>query len=152
MQHPQQTQNNFGWKMGDNDDGTNDPVYVPGTVFQTVDAATQKKAAYAVAEAVPAIPVVKSATASASAAAARPASGSPSPTRAQFAQIDESRTRNYLRSHQWPSGLQDLFLTNLALMPIRFFICDDSGSMVASDGHRKVGNDANTKYVDLHSL
>lgn len=60
-------------------------------------------------------------------------------------QINEAGARSFMKSHKWPSGLQDTFLSNLARMPMRFFICDDSGSMVASDGHRLVGNDASAK-------
>jgi hypothetical protein len=68
-------------------------------------------------------------------------SAPPAPT----AQINEAGARAFMKSHKWPTGLQDTFLSNLARMPMRFFICDDSGSMVASDGHRLLGSDSNAK-------
>lgn len=60
-------------------------------------------------------------------------------------QVNEAGARAFLTQHKWPVGLQDTFLENLKNMPIRYFICDDSGSMVAADGHRLVGNDATAK-------
>lgn len=50
--------------------------------------------------------------------------------------INEVEAREYLSGHKWPLGLQQTFISNLHLIPIRFFICDDSGSMIASDGHK----------------
>jgi hypothetical protein len=55
--------------------------------------------------------------------------------------------REFLSANKWPIGLQDTFVKNLASIPIRFFICDDSGSMMASDGHRLMADSAgNFKY------
>ena len=54
-------------------------------------------------------------------------------------QPEESSVRQYLRHHNWPSGLQSLFLQTRAKVPIRYFICDDSGSMMSSDGKHIVG-------------
>jgi hypothetical protein len=51
---------------------------------------------------------------------------------------DETALRTFLTANQWPIGLQDTFLRNLEKIPFRFFICDDSGSMTTSDGHRIV--------------
>ncbi len=52
--------------------------------------------------------------------------------------INEAGAREYLTSCKWPTGLQDTFLRNLDKIPIRFFICDDSGSMSTEDGHRLI--------------
>jgi hypothetical protein len=50
-------------------------------------------------------------------------------------QYDAQGTADFLRAHKWNAGLTDTFLRNLQRMPIRYIIADDSGSMVASDGH-----------------
>lgn len=44
--------------------------------------------------------------------------------------------REFLSANKWPLGLQDTFVQNLSLISMRFFICDDSGSMMANDGHK----------------
>ena len=54
-------------------------------------------------------------------------------------QPDESSVRQYLRHFGWPNGLQSLFLQTRAKVPIRYFICDDSGSMNSSDGKHTIG-------------
>lgn len=51
---------------------------------------------------------------------------------------NEGGAREFLTQHKWPTALQDAFLANLAKTPIRFFICDDSGSMSISDGYKIV--------------
>eukprot|EP01039_Chlorochromonas_danica_P008794 gene8794-9698_t len=56
----------------------------------------------------------------------------------------DAGAREFLTAARWPTGLQDTFLRNLTKVPIRFFICDDSGSMCANDGHRLLGNDPRT--------
>eukprot|EP01035_Chromulina_nebulosa_P023068 gene23068-29890_t len=50
--------------------------------------------------------------------------------------FNEVAAREYLSRRQWPVGLQDTFIRNLSKIPLRFFICDDSGSMITSDGHK----------------
>jgi hypothetical protein len=42
----------------------------------------------------------------------------------------------YIISHI--SGLVIALMRGLAITPARFFICDDSGSMMSSDGHRVI--------------
>ena len=37
----------------------------------------------------------------------------------------------------------------LAVTPTRFFICDDSGSMMSSDGRRVVGEGNMARYVSI---
>jgi hypothetical protein len=44
--------------------------------------------------------------------------------------------RELLARNRWPIGLQDAFVRNLSRVPVRYFICDDSGSMSTSDGKR----------------
>jgi len=60
--------------------------------------------------------------------------------RIEWPKINEAGARYFLSKHKWPPGLQDVFLTRLRKLPIRFMICDDSGSMSAGDGHKLVGN------------
>ena len=49
--------------------------------------------------------------------------------------MDNSATLEFLANERWPLGLQDIFIRNLDKVPLRFFICDDSGSMKSNDGH-----------------
>lgn len=53
----------------------------------------------------------------------------------------------FLTRNDWPNGLQQSFLKNVAKIPMRYFICDNSGSMVASDGHRLVGEGVNKQVL-----
>lgn len=61
------------------------------------------------------------------------------------APINEAGAREFLTANKWPTGLQDTFVANLHRIPMRFFICDDSGSMIASDGHRLMTSGSNSK-------
>lgn len=56
---------------------------------------------------------------------------------------EEAGVRDFLRSRAWPLGLQNALVHTLKKIPIRFFICDDSGSMINSGG---------TKFVDDATL
>jgi hypothetical protein len=42
------------------------------------------------------------------------------------------------KKYRWPKGLQDFLVSSLERVPMRFFICDDSGSMMLDDGHKVV--------------
>ena len=42
----------------------------------------------------------------------------------------DSDAKAFLIEYHWPQGLQDTFIRNLYKIPIRFFICDDSGSVI----------------------
>jgi hypothetical protein len=53
---------------------------------------------------------------------------------------NDGGAREFLSQHRWPPGLQEAFIQNLTKTPIRFFVCDDSGSMATSDGHRIIEN------------
>jgi hypothetical protein len=64
-----------------------------------------------------------------------------------FPRINEAGARAYLSEYRWPVGLQECLLRSLVKIPIRFMICDDSGSMVENDGHRLVGSAADAKMI-----
>ena len=49
--------------------------------------------------------------------------------------IREKETKEFLTQNNWPIGLQNYLLKGLKSIPVRFFICDDSGSMAQRDGH-----------------
>lgn len=69
------------------------------------------------------------------------AAGPPLPT------INEAVARDYLAAHKWPLGLQNTSIDQLKKIAFRFVICDDSGSMMASDGHRVMtAPNGNSKY------
>lgn len=53
-------------------------------------------------------------------------------------QINEQAVTEYLSSNDWPQGLISAFIKSMKKIPIRFFILDDSGSMLTNDGHRNV--------------
>jgi hypothetical protein len=42
----------------------------------------------------------------------------------------------FLNKNGWPAGLQDAVSATIRRMPIRYVICDDSGSMSSSDGSK----------------
>jgi hypothetical protein len=51
--------------------------------------------------------------------------------------MNEGAVREILSAkYKWPTGLQTLLISSLQRIPLRFFICDDSGSMMTTDGHR----------------
>jgi len=58
-----------------------------------------------------------------------------------------AEARYYLSENGWTQGLQDIILKNLVKVPLRYFICDDSGSMSANDGHRSIPFGQSKKFV-----
>ena len=62
--------------------------------------------------------------------------------------IDEKAMREYLTENHWPPGLQTALVDTCKKMPVRFFITDDSGSMLTNDGHRIVGAGDKKKLID----
>jgi len=60
---------------------------------------------------------------------------------------DERGVRDYLSRSSWPRGLQGALISGLSMTPARFFICDDSGSMMSSDGHRLIGEGNTSKLI-----
>ena len=63
--------------------------------------------------------------------------------------LDEGAAREYLSVLRWPNPLQDSLLKNISLIPIRYFICDDSGSMAAMDGSKVIANGSAFRYYLL---
>ena len=61
--------------------------------------------------------------------------------------VDEKAMRAYLTENQWPPGLQTALVDTCKKMPVRFFITDDSGSMLTNDGHRIVGAGDKKKLI-----
>jgi hypothetical protein len=61
--------------------------------------------------------------------------------------IDEAAARKFLTDKDWPPGLQTALINSCIKMPVRFFITDDSGSMLTNDGHRFVGTGDKTKLI-----
>lgn len=61
----------------------------------------------------------------------------------EFPNNNLDAARKFLDDNHWPKGLQETFFKNLQKIPIRFFICDDSGSMALEDGHRLVTRPGN---------
>ncbi len=66
--------------------------------------------------------------------------------------FNDGGAREFLSTQHWPAGLQDTFVKNLSRIAYRFFICDDSGSMASSDGHKLVTDSRKQKtYVKSSS-
>ena len=61
--------------------------------------------------------------------------------------VNEGGCRDFLFCEKWPVGLQDTIINNMKRIPIRFFICDDSGSMGTNDGNRLVAYENTFKSV-----
>lgn len=61
--------------------------------------------------------------------------------------MNEAKLRGFLTSKFWPVGVQNIFTRNVRKVPLRIFICDDSGSMVTSDGKRLHGEGPTTKAL-----
>ena len=61
--------------------------------------------------------------------------------------IDEAAARQFLFEKGWPLGLQSALISSFAKIPFRYFICDDSGSMMSHDGNHVLGTGKNTKLV-----
>lgn len=60
---------------------------------------------------------------------------------------NEAAIKEYLTNADWPVGLQDSLIKSVVKFPMRFFILDDSGSMLTNDGHRVVGGKAGRKLI-----
>ena len=61
--------------------------------------------------------------------------------------LQYNAVREFLKQHQWPTGLQDTMLRQLEKYPTRYFLVDDSGSMTAGDGNKVVGDYPNHSLV-----
>lgn len=69
---------------------------------------------------------------------AEPVQAAPQIISRDLSHINAGGAKEFLQQKGWPEGLQNAFVDNLAKVPIRFFICDDSGSMMTNDGHKLV--------------
>ena len=63
------------------------------------------------------------------------------------ASFDEGACRRYLFEHGWPLGLQSALIGSVQKVPIRYVICDDSGSMMTTDGNKVVGTGNASRLV-----
>ena len=67
------------------------------------------------------------------------------PSGSQDEAVNEAGLRNFLQANAWPNGLQENLVKGARKMPIRYFICDDSGSMAYTDGKKIVKSSDGTK-------
>lgn len=74
-------------------------------------------------------------------------SAPPPPVANQGSSVNEGAIRNYLSRACWPIGLQTVLINGISTCPVRFFICDDSGSMMSNDGHRLIGEGSASKLI-----
>jgi hypothetical protein len=58
---------------------------------------------------------------------------------------DEKKAREFLGESGWCKGLQTLLFRNTSKIPLRIFICDDSGSMETKDGKHTVTTNGITR-------
>jgi hypothetical protein len=47
---------------------------------------------------------------------------------------NDVKAKEFLRDHHWPDSMADAMINNFSSIPFRFFVIDDSGSMVKDDG------------------
>ncbi len=64
-----------------------------------------------------------------------------------LANLNDEAARRFLASFSFPVGFQTLLLEECAKIPLRFFICDDSGSMYESDGQLLVVSGTKHKAI-----
>ena len=65
----------------------------------------------------------------------------------QYRPPNEAGCKRFLSEHGWPSGVQEALLKSVKKLPLRYFICDDSGSMLTNDGHKVIGSGDSTKII-----
>lgn len=68
--------------------------------------------------------------------------------------VNEAGLRNFLQANAWPNGLQESLVKGARKIPIRYFICDDSGSMAHTDGKKivKSADGAKDRYLIRYLL
>ncbi len=64
-----------------------------------------------------------------------------------LANLNDEAARRYLAASTFPVGFQTLLLEECVKIPLRFFICDDSGSMYESDGQLLVVSGTKHKAI-----
>jgi hypothetical protein len=62
--------------------------------------------------------------------------------------LNERKADKYLLDHRWPQGLRDTVFRSVKKLPLRFFIVDDSGSMILADGRRLLASGNNCRLVN----
>lgn len=60
---------------------------------------------------------------------------------------NERRGGEYLARYEWPDGLKSTIYKSCKKIPLRFFIIDDSGSMILNDGKKVMKHGNQTKMV-----
>jgi hypothetical protein len=61
--------------------------------------------------------------------------------------FNAAAARYFLSENGWTQGLQDVMIKNMVKVPLRYFLCDDSGSMSSNDGHRSIPVGRSKKFV-----
>jgi hypothetical protein len=69
----------------------------------------------------------------------------PPPPPSEVRSASDEATHRRLLEHGWPTGLRNALVAALINTPVRYMICDDSGSMMVSDGHWVVAEGATSK-------
>lgn len=58
---------------------------------------------------------------------------------------DAATGRAFLSRHRWPGGFQEEAIRSCKKIPLRFYIVDDSGSMITDDGRRVLSHGIQNK-------
>mmetsp|Transcript_10092 Transcript_10092/g.10914 ORF Transcript_10092/g.10914 Transcript_10092/m.10914 type:complete len:481 (-) Transcript_10092:311-1753(-) len=61
--------------------------------------------------------------------------------------VNERKARDFLNRFRWPEGLVQTVLKSCRKLPLRFFIVDDSGSMLTNDGRRLLVQGSTAKLI-----
>ncbi len=62
-----------------------------------------------------------------------------------FPKVNEAGAKSFLTKNKWPIGLQNALIKSCKKVPIRFFIVDDSGSMLTVDGQKWISSETNAR-------
>jgi len=65
-----------------------------------------------------------------------------------FPEPNKEGVKRFLTQSNWPPGLQEALIKSITKIPIRFFIVDDSGSMLSNDGKRRIGEGPTSKIIN----
>lgn len=55
--------------------------------------------------------------------------------------------KSFLTKNGWPSGLQEAVIKSCRKIPVRFYIVDDSGSMISNDGRRVMTHGGKSRLI-----
>lgn len=70
----------------------------------------------------------------------------------------EDAVRSFFSKHKWPVGYQEAYIRNLQQCPKRFYLIDDSGSMMTADAVRlvqmegKMIEETTTRWTELQEM